>query len=93
MANHYLRNADSTRIYRVVYSTDPETGGITVNGAYACGTGDGAALPDGSPIQMPDQPCDSSQVLVDMVVNGLTNTNLAAYRTLAKAMVDASWSA
>jgi len=91
MANHYLRNADSTRIYRVVYQTDPEDGGINVMGAYVCATGEAAVLPDGSPIQSPDQPVDAATVLIDSVVNGLTNTNLTAYRTLAKAMIDASW--
>jgi hypothetical protein len=90
MANYYLKNADATRVYRLEYET--ADGATTVFAAYACATGTSAVLPNKNPIEHPDQSVDTSQVLVDTVLNGLVVATLTEYRTRAKAMIDGEWS-
>jgi len=88
--NYYLKNADATRMYRVVYeNVDPA--GFTASSAFACATGAEAVLPNGNPIQSLDQPTDLGQVLIDVVLNDLVPGTLAEYKTLAVAMVETNW--
>jgi hypothetical protein len=90
MANYYLKNADATRIHRVVYESD--NGNITIAGAYACATGASAKLPNGNLVESIDQPVDVGQVLIDVVLNSLVPGTVTEYRELAKVMTDAKWS-
>ena len=89
--NYYLKNSDATRMYRIDYSTDTD-GHIRIGGAYACATGTSAVTPDGNPISEPDVEVETSQVLVDLIVNSLVAGTVTEYRTRAKAMIDAEWS-
>jgi len=90
MSNHYLKNGDATRVYRLEY--DVTDGRIEVHGAFACGVGEAAVLPNANAITRVDEPVDVAQVLVDHIVNGLVAATVEEYRTLAKSMLDDDWS-
>jgi hypothetical protein len=102
MANYYLKNADTSRVYRLVYEeifvagTPVDPDGHTeysVTAAYVCATAAGiASMPNEVVVTEPDTVVSINQVLVDTVINPFTAGTVTDYRTVAKAMIDESWS-
>jgi hypothetical protein len=89
MANYYLKNAGVTKMYRLNYTQSGSN--YTLYDAFASATGAAATLPDGTVVSRPDQPVEVAAVLIDQILGALSQGTVAEYRTLSKAIIDASW--
>ena len=86
MANYYLAANDGTYAYRIEYHSEGTN--YAIDAVHAAGTG---TLPSGDPVAFVDMEVPATNVVIDQVLNRVTASNVAAYRTASKAQIDASW--
>ena len=77
--NNYLRSADSTKAYRVAWSSG--SGKTIITGCFC--TGNGVTLPGGDEVAAVDVPVKTEDVLVDSATSAVVASTVAEYRAVA----------